>query len=163
MSCNADFPTFAACKKWIYFPSLLSSTPTITENQCAGVCSELGLGRLSFWLGLPFYSDEKQTRRRRERQIWEKGRESVGCVRSELRTCDTSYLGNGPSLSWGVALSAALVATTPPKHIHIRTNIHTIITSMTKTSFMATLFKMSALWELLHINNLNLHPAAYNT
>lgn len=46
----------------------------------------------------------------------DKERESKGCVRVELKACDTSYLGNGPSLSWGVVLSTALVAPTPPQY-----------------------------------------------
>jgi len=41
--------------------------------------------------------------------------------REREKACDTSYLGNDPSLCWGVALCAALVAPTPPSHTHTHT------------------------------------------
>lgn len=83
----------------------------------------------------------------------ERARELKGCVRAELRACDTSYLGNGPSLSWGVALSAALVAPTPTPTPPRQTHTHTesvpsaIVTLMTIPSFIVTHFKRSVHWD----------------
>lgn len=113
--------------------------------------SDLGLGPLSFGSGCPFIVmknrlAERQKERQRESR---RQRESKGCVRAELRACDTSYLGNGPSLYWGVALSAALVAPTPPKHTHthIQSALSAFVALMTIPSFTVTHFKRSVHWE----------------
>lgn len=74
----------------------------------------------------------------------EREREQRVCQGSELSACDMSYPGNCPSLSWGVALSSALVAPTPPKRACAHT--HTVCTECYcylnhNTSFHSDTFK----------------------
>lgn len=69
-------------------------------------------GRRSVVVVMKNRRGEKERQRLAKKKDRERERE--GCVRTQFGACDTSYLGTGPSLSWGVAESAALVAHTPP-------------------------------------------------
>lgn len=99
MPCIADILTFPAGR---FIPH---SAAVVTSHKCTHGRENVG-ARLSifFGTGCPFIVMKNSLRERSdsERQR-ERERESDGCGRAELKACDTSYLGNGSSLCWGVA------------------------------------------------------------